>query len=134
MSLRVGILLLLAITGWLGYSISVTFSNWPWTQRREHSLGSYLNFDIKSTKKEAFLQLIEGQQSGIIDTLNLKFTEAPTYYRYEGKRMELSDYEYVSLSDEWHITLAKCNCWAELHFASGILDHIVEYRYFGPTE
>ena len=128
-------IILVAVIGFLLYSLIVTFDNWPWTRSEVFTSGSYRGFTISSDKRIAFDRSIVLQQDGTIRTLTL-LDAIPTTYgkKYRGAPIRQVDFPHVSESDRWHLGLSECNCWLVLEFANGQLSKLTRYEYYGPTE
>jgi hypothetical protein len=64
------IMLIVALAvAWLGYSVSATFENWPWTVRHTYRSGNFEGVTIGSTKADAMEQIQLRQRQGALDSV-----------------------------------------------------------------
>jgi hypothetical protein len=121
--------------GFLAYSVSVTFRNWPWTVTETWTSGGTLGFEVGESKLEAFRRAIAAQRERRIEVLWL--VDAPPAVhaeRFQGRDLRDEHWERVRGSDHWKLSLAGENAWLLLEFEADHLVSITRQRYRGPTE
>lgn len=129
------VLATVAGAGFLVYSASVTFRNWPWTVTETWTSGGTLGFSIGELKREAFTRTVAAQRERKVEVLWL-VDEPPSVHaeRFRGIDVGEDDWERVRSSDRWKLSLVGENAWLVLEFEAGSLASITRQRYRGPTE
>jgi hypothetical protein len=130
----VGILLALVV-GFLVYSVTQTFDNWPWTTTRVYREGEFLGFEVGESKRVIFEQVIRNQTTGLVVDLKIDEPGVNTYpAMYKGYPVKTEDFSRVAKIDTWYFGIEGCNCWGYLEFENSRLSEIIEHKYRGPTE
>lgn len=124
-----------AVIAFLMYSLSASFSNWPFTLSSTHSRGSYRGITIGESKDLVFEQVATAQRQRKLEWVSIDEPGARTYADTFGSTaLTVADRARVMRSDRWQANLPGCNCWAVLEFENNRLLRIVESRYHGPTK
>jgi hypothetical protein len=137
------ILVVALAVGWLAYSVSVSFENWPWTVRDTYRSGSFEGVTIGSTKTDAMEQILVRQGQGALDSVAL-IDDAGVLVAQErvGGPLTADALQRIGHADHWSIDLPVCvlhvmklsGCHVELYFSRDRLIRIVYVSYFGPTD
>ena len=127
---------------WLGYSVSATFENWPWTVRHTYRSGSFEGVTIGSTKADAMEQILVRQRQGALDSVVL-MEDAGMLVAQEraGGPLTTDAVQRIGHANHWYIGSPVCSvqimkpsCHLELYFSKDRLLRIVHVSYFGPTD
>ena len=127
---------------WLGYSVSATFENWPWTVRHTYRSRSFEGVTIGSTKADAMEQILVRQRQGALDSVVL-MEDAGMLVAQErvGGPLIVDAVQRIGHANHWYIGSPVCSvqimkpsCHLELYFSKDRLLRIVHVSYFGPTD
>ena len=131
--LAVVVIFVLLVAGFLVFSVTQNFSNWPWTTSRVYREGEVLGFKIGESKRATFEQVIRNQEAGLVVDLNIDEPGVNTYPEmYKGVPVKPEDFSRVAKIDTWYFGIHGCNCWGYLKFENSRLSEITELKYRGP--
>ena len=130
----IGIVLVL-FAGFLVYSVTQNFDNWPWTTTSVYREGGYLGFEIGEPKRAIFDQVIRNQKAGLlVDLLIVEPGVNTSATKYKGYRVKPEDFNRVAMTDNWYFGIGGCNCWGYLDFTNSRLSKITKHKYRGPLK
>jgi hypothetical protein len=125
---------------WLGYSVTATFENWPWTIRHTYRSGSFEGVTIGSTKADVMEQIPLRQRQGALDSVVLIDNAGMLVAQEQaGGPLTAEAVQRIGHADHWHLRAPVCVahtmkafCSMELYFSHDRLIRIVYESYFGP--